>query len=870
MKELVSIIVPIYNVESYLKRAVDSILGQSYTDIEVILVDDGSPDNCGKICDEYAKQDERVKVIHKENGGLSDARNAGLDVAKGEYIAFVDSDDYIDPDFIRNLYGYLIKEKADVAMCSYEEVGTDKEMPEHISDKASEVCSRDRLLSNMYDANHQDATYFIVAWNKLYKASLWKDIRFPKGKIHEDEATTYKIYDKCTRGVYFHSPMYKYCVAPDSITRAKFNIKRLDWMDALTDRIAFFREKEDEVQAGYALRARADAAIHYYYPLREELPEERREAHRLKGYVTEYQQTLNKGSFGYELFNFSAPLYRWVTNIDRDKKERIYQAAFVLLMAWITLLCFYKLGVKYVDPWDESRHGVNAYEMLKNGHLIQSTYLYNLDYYNLKPPLSMWTIMFSLAFIGKGIFALRVPSAICYIVLCGKVGTFVRHKYGRMSAILSLALLSANTTPFLAHMVRAGDADSLFVLFFTLAMMSMLEIHRDRHRLYKCAFYFALAFLTKSFHAVLIVAIGGIYMLATGMFKKMDVKTWIKFILSAIVPIGAWIGFRLSTDGTKFLSQMWYTDVMNRSQKGFGSNEAGFGYYFSYYLGHMSGKIEVYLVALVLLVVAIMILAIKNGAKKTLLQKDMLGFALWIFVPTLLYSVASTKLLWYMYPVVTALLIVAGIVTGYLHKQPKLHAVVKWGMTAVVILVAGFYSSQLYTTISAYGVNGNQINDFQILIQDVGENHLVEKRIVRDQQEARAESIRRGDKGLSKDDILEILNDEEKLMSLYKEQMKGKQLRAFRMLVEDGEAYSTWAQQDVYIAEVYGDYLCKDGGIEAMYESIEKGEISEAVLFCQKELYENELLDEFDRNGYCPVEISERGEYIAILMSKED
>ena len=143
-------------------------------------------------------------VIHKENGGLSDARNAGLDVAHGDYIMFVDSDDYIAPDCVETLLNCLNRHNADVSMCSYA-VTDSTEYDESIfvkSDGREEVCDRQELLSNLYDANHKDATYFIVAWNKIYKASLWDGIRFPKGKIHEDEATTYKIYDRAKRGVF--------------------------------------------------------------------------------------------------------------------------------------------------------------------------------------------------------------------------------------------------------------------------------------------------------------------------------------------------------------------------------------------------------------------------------------------------------------------------------------------------------------------------------------------------------------------------------------------------------------------------------------------------------------------------------------------
>lgn len=274
MKPLISVIVPIYNVEAYLKRGVDSVLSQSYEKIEVILVDDGSTDGCPEICDEYAKKDSRIKVIHKENGGLSDARNAGMKVARGEYFAFLDSDDYFAPSFLEVLYDQLCMADADIAICEYEktdallvEDGPDFSLLVKEWEKAGSACElydRSQLLCNQYETKHERATEFVVAWNKLYKASLFDGIEYPKGRIHEDEATTYKIFDRVKKGVFVKVPLYGYFFMQDSITRAKFTKKRLQWFDALDERITFLLEKGEKEVASLAIRARADAAIRYY------------------------------------------------------------------------------------------------------------------------------------------------------------------------------------------------------------------------------------------------------------------------------------------------------------------------------------------------------------------------------------------------------------------------------------------------------------------------------------------------------------------------------------------------------------------------------------------------------------------------------
>lgn len=331
MKPLISVIIPVYGVEKYLKRAVDSVLAQTYRNLEIILVDDGSPDACPAICDEYAAKEARVRVIHKENGGLSDARNAGLDIAGGDYIAFLDSDDYFAPFFIEVLYKELVRTKAQVSLCRYEvteallpQDGPDFDTVRRAYLEGEADCKeydRNQMLLNQYDAICPDATYFIVAWNKLYKASLWKNVRFPKGKIHEDEATTYRIFDKIEKGVYVNMPMYAYFSMPDSITRAKFNVRRLQWFDALDDRIAFLSEKGDTYAANAAVRARADGAIKYYYPLVRECPRERAEAKRLKGYVREalkmqQNEVLRPVTrIGYRLFLTAPVLYKLVAKV---------------------------------------------------------------------------------------------------------------------------------------------------------------------------------------------------------------------------------------------------------------------------------------------------------------------------------------------------------------------------------------------------------------------------------------------------------------------------------------------------------------------------------------------------------------------------
>lgn len=237
MQELISVIVPVYNVEDYIRRCIDSILNQSYKNFELLLIDDGSPDRCGDICDNYATRDNRVRVIHKINGGLSDARNVGIDIAKGSYLTFIDSDDWVHVDYIRSMYELAINRKAEIAVCGFIKTSTEVKQ-----DSSSEV----RILefSNVEALQHLTGKLYVplvVTWGKLYKANLFRNIRFPVGKIHEDEFTTYKLLYVANKVVYTPQVLLYYWQRSDSIMGSGFKLKnRLHAMEAYQQRADFF------------------------------------------------------------------------------------------------------------------------------------------------------------------------------------------------------------------------------------------------------------------------------------------------------------------------------------------------------------------------------------------------------------------------------------------------------------------------------------------------------------------------------------------------------------------------------------------------------------------------------------------------------
>ena len=235
--DLISVIVPIYKVEPYLDRCVRSIVGQTYENLEIILVDDGSPDNCPDICDDWAAKDSRIRVIHKENGGLSDARNAGLEIATGAYIAFVDSDDWVSPDFVNAMHRAVQKSGAEIAACDVQISFGETEPDAYNQETAIRICSAEEAIGDILKGKGFRA----VAWNKLYKRSLLEKERYPVGKYHEDEFLTYRILAKADKLVYVDCPLYAYFQRPGSIMNS-VSMKHLDALDAYLERLSFLRD----------------------------------------------------------------------------------------------------------------------------------------------------------------------------------------------------------------------------------------------------------------------------------------------------------------------------------------------------------------------------------------------------------------------------------------------------------------------------------------------------------------------------------------------------------------------------------------------------------------------------------------------------
>lgn len=433
--------------------------------------------------------------------------------------------------------------------------------------------------------------------------------------------------------------------------------------------------------------------------------------------------------------------------------QKYYWFLFVILTLFIGFLCFYNLGISPVKDWDEARHGVSAYEMLKNNEFIINTYNYSNDYWNLKPILSFWGIIISFKLFGISVFSLRFTSAISLFLTAILIGIFMKNRYGKLQSLTTLFLFSCMKRLFLSHIGRHGDSDSLFILFFTLSMLYMFKIEEKRFSLYFCGFFFSLAFLTKSWHAFSIVAIGGAYLLLTGLIRKINLSQWIYFILSFTIPIGSWIICRLIKDGPKFLIEMVRYDLIERSSRPIEGHVGDKLYYFRYLLE--PNKI---LMILIIIITLIGIYIYRN--KYFYVKNDVLAFLLWISIPFIIFTKAETKLGWYIVPIIIPIIMVTSIIIINMIIDNKIHILFK-----NLVFFSFLFSILIY--------NLHMVYEVIYVDRTPYENFMLE-------------------------DIKEY------------SQINGK--KAYLELEDNN---GEWSQSKLFIAEISSDLICQSGGIDS-------------------------------------------------------
>ena len=239
---LISIIIPIYNVSDYLERCVKSVQKQSYTNLEIILVDDGSTDNSGAICDDLGKDDDRIKTIHQNNMGLAGARNTGIDACSGDYICFVDSDDYVHPDYVRYLLKICVDNNCEIGICGHFPTDKMESFHEVNWDEKAIVYDKKQIFDSFYSDMHVP---IVIAWNKIYSRQCIGNIRYDAGYIHEDEGTTFKFMYNASKIAYGKERLYYYFDRADSITGQSYSKKRLDILKAYENRIEFYHDHNE-------------------------------------------------------------------------------------------------------------------------------------------------------------------------------------------------------------------------------------------------------------------------------------------------------------------------------------------------------------------------------------------------------------------------------------------------------------------------------------------------------------------------------------------------------------------------------------------------------------------------------------------------
>lgn len=464
--------------------------------------------------------------------------------------------------------------------------------------------------------------------------------------------------------------------------------------------------------------------------------------------------------------------------------EKYYWFFFAVMAAVTAFLCFRCLDVAYVSSWDEARHGVSAYEMLQRGNYVVNTFGYEPDYWNLKPPLSFYGIILGFKIFGYSVKGLRFYSACAYFLTCIGIGLFLK-KYHKLTSLIGMCFLCCNYHILGFHCARSGDADALYLMFFVFAMLAMLEIPGKRSRLYVCGFCFACAFLTKSFHAGAIAAVGGLYLLLTGELRKIRPKQWLYFILSFAVPIGIWAIARFRQDGMIFFKEMLWTDLLSRSSSASEGHAGSFWFYFDTYLTDFE---KIYPWLFITIIAGVSFYGIKAFRKKQLLERslqDVIGYVLWLLVPFLFFSAVSTKLVWYGYPLLIPLEIIAAIFSGKLLTEELM------GDKALVILGKGLIAAG-FVFLIVTRMYGTYLNAVREIHGDEMQTFI-------------AESVDRDSEYAGLNAYIDAPQE-----------------------LEDG---TVWNQHVRFMAEISGNFHCEDGGTESFLGD------ENAVLYISRDRY---------------------------------
>ena len=418
-------------------------------------------------------------------------------------------------------------------------------------------------------------------------------------------------------------------------------------------------------------------------------------------------------------------------------------------------LCFSRLDVASLQHWDEARHGVNGYEMFKNHNYIVNTYNYENDYFNLKPPLSYWGIILGFQLFGVSIFSMRFYSALSLLLTFFAVAFYMHKYYGKIAAVSGMLFFISCSDLFYRHAGRNADADALYILLFTLALLLMLQVQKHQSYIYLCGFLFSLAFLAKSWHALILLAIGGLYLILSGLWKKLHIRNYILFLLSAFGPILLWAIVRYQYDGMKFLGQMFGVDVTQRISSSASANPS-YTFFTRYLLSYRP--------VMVIAAVAVCILIFLLLKRKIKYSNTVLAFLLWIVIPLLVYDFSHVYYYWYIFPVYIPLLMLGGILIQKLYRYLENQKGLFCALMLLPFLVVALECRSTLNELDNLEVSGFQ-NDIKLAME---------------------------------------LNPQLRQMDIYVEKTDNE--------YKDGYY---WEQAGLLAAELGGDLYCKEGGVNA-------------------------------------------------------
>ena len=469
--------------------------------------------------------------------------------------------------------------------------------------------------------------------------------------------------------------------------------------------------------------------------------------------------------------------------------EKYYAVILMLSILLLAFFCFYKLDVRCVNSWDEARHGVNAYEMIQNHDYIMHTYNYQTDYWNLKPSMSFWEIVLGFKIFGYSVMGLRAMSALAYL-LTGIACALFAKRYSKEASILVILFMCINVYPLEGHLARSGDADGLYLFFFTLAMLAMLKITENHKFVYVYGVLFSLAFLTKSWHAGMIIITGFAWLICTKNFMKIKYKEWIGCFISIFTPLILWFSWRHSKDGFTFLEKMVKVDLLARTSN---ANYEGHAQpFFHYFQMLFQNDANVYRLQLGACIFGIIILFLFGWKKCGVRLETGIGIFLWFLIPMVCFSAVRMKLGWYCYPCTVPLALGAAILIGDVITLPVRDTVENGKMeqrkSYFIIISAVASIACIIAILNSAKYTFNRV--YKEIPQDSFQTFISES-ITRDSKYA-------GEKAY-------ICLD---------------------------ESENNWEQNALFMAEISADFHCEAGGIEKFLN-----EQDAAVLYISEEEY---------------------------------